>query len=482
MRGAEGIKGVATSDPELLDLILPYRDLLTEGSEFLALRRNLQKLAEEQVEPSGPDIGNLDELLSFTAGKRVMIGGARREDVRRQLEQLFQFKRLEWEDYERTQSAKLDSLQQSVKAGGVDLVLILKSFVHHHVSEQLRPVCQRNGVVCLMVDHGYGPAQVAETLARASPQSPARNHGIAKRGPLGTRLNGRSDHSPLTTDHSLTRVSEFPIIASVLIGAALAMCAWGGSDYFARAFAFVETDFADKLRRMRVLPRNLRAILFCWLGATAGVSIVIWIGWACDHRPPGRLCAVLPSLVHPPPHGRTRKEQIEDQLADSMVSLSSAINAGLSLAQALEILAKQSPPPIARSSSRSTANTRWASRWRPASSRPSRGCKSENFSLFAAAMDASRQSGGRLNETVERIAHSVRELQRLERKISRRNRPGPHVGRLHGPRPRRDPLALLLRFRPRKHVAAVHRGPRPADAFHCGHHEHRRLLLGTAHP
>ena len=32
-------------------------------------------------------------------------------------------------------------------------------------------------------------------------------------------------------------------------------------------------------------------------------------------------------------------------------------------------------------------------------------------------MEASRESGGRLNETVERIAHSVRELQRLERKI-----------------------------------------------------------------
>jgi len=43
--------------------------------------------------------------------------------------------------------------------------------------------------------------------------------------------------------------------------------------------------------------------------------------------------------------------------------------------------------------------------------------KSENFALFTAAMEASRESGGRLNETVDRIAHSVRELQRLERKV-----------------------------------------------------------------
>ena len=43
--------------------------------------------------------------------------------------------------------------------------------------------------------------------------------------------------------------------------------------------------------------------------------------------------------------------------------------------------------------------------------------QSENFALFAAAMLASRESGGRLNETVDRIAHSVLELQRLERKV-----------------------------------------------------------------
>jgi len=43
--------------------------------------------------------------------------------------------------------------------------------------------------------------------------------------------------------------------------------------------------------------------------------------------------------------------------------------------------------------------------------------KSENFALFAAALLASRESGGRLNETIERIAQSVLEMQRLERKV-----------------------------------------------------------------
>ena len=41
----------------------------------------------------------------------------------------------------------------------------------------------------------------------------------------------------------------------------------------------------------------------------------------------------------------------------------------------------------------------------------------EMAALFAAALLASQESGGRLNETVERIAQSVLELQRLERKV-----------------------------------------------------------------
>ena len=63
--------------------------------------------------------------------------------------------------------------------------------------------------------------------------------------------------------------------------------------------------------------------------------------------------------------------------------------------------------------------------------------RSENFVLFAAALLASRESGGRLNETVERISKSILEIQRLERKVVVRDGPGPQVGDLHGGRPGR---------------------------------------------
>jgi tight adherence protein B len=112
-----------------------------------------------------------------------------------------------------------------------------------------------------------------------------------------------------------------------------------------------------------------------------------------------------------------RSVKIEDQLADSMVSLSSSIKAGLSLAQALEILAQQSPKPICQEFQQIVGEYQLGKPLERCLVETKDRLKSENFALFTAAMEASRESGGRLNETVDRIAHSVRELQRLERKV-----------------------------------------------------------------
>ena len=64
----------------------------------------------------------------------------------------------------RTRPALLKSLEERVKNRGVDILLILKEYVAHHIPERLRPLCQENGIPCLMVEHGYGANQVAEAL------------------------------------------------------------------------------------------------------------------------------------------------------------------------------------------------------------------------------------------------------------------------------------------------------------------------------
>jgi tight adherence protein B len=112
-----------------------------------------------------------------------------------------------------------------------------------------------------------------------------------------------------------------------------------------------------------------------------------------------------------------RRLAIEDQLADAMVSFSNGVRAGLSIPQALDILAEQSPRPVRDEFRQIVSEFNLGKPLEQTLVEAKERLKSDNFSLFAAALLASRRSGGKLNETVERIAHSVLELQRLERKV-----------------------------------------------------------------
>jgi len=160
------VSGYGAGDATLLELVTPYRDLLT-GAEFRAVRKHLDRIRQEDDKTDESLQEQYSDLLSLTKGRRaLMIGGAAREDMRRTLERVFQFDELDWENYEGTRPAFLDSLEQRVKNRGVDMVLILKSFIAHHVPERLRPLCEQNDIPCLMVEHGYGPAQVGETIRK----------------------------------------------------------------------------------------------------------------------------------------------------------------------------------------------------------------------------------------------------------------------------------------------------------------------------
>jgi tight adherence protein B len=205
---------------------------------------------------------------------------------------------------------------------------------------------------------------------------------------------------------------------TALVGLGVALAAFAGSESIGAGLAFVEDDLRDKLRRLRVNTRSLHKWIVAWAIAVAGALLGFSI--ALDSIPFGLLFAIL--LVCVPWYvvrrmAEKRRLRIEDQLADAMVSLASAIKAGLSLGQALEILAQQCPRPICEEFRQMYGEYQMGKPLERVLVETRDRLKSENFALFAAAMQASRESGGRLNETVERIAHSVMELQRLERKI-----------------------------------------------------------------
>lgn len=208
------------------------------------------------------------------------------------------------------------------------------------------------------------------------------------------------------------------ILGSGFVGAGISLLAWAGADTWDVGLDFLERDFTEKFRRLRVRVKRLRAIILAWLGAVGAFFVFMWIALAMPVL--GLVAAVILFCV--PWYlvrrmAKRRKEKIEDQLADSMVSLASAIKAGLSLPQSLEILADQSPRPISQEFQQMMTEYKLGKTLDEVLEETKDRLNSENFALFSAAMQASRASGGRLNDVIERIARSIREMQRLERKI-----------------------------------------------------------------
>lgn len=207
-------------------------------------------------------------------------------------------------------------------------------------------------------------------------------------------------------------------LASMCVGLSVAVLSYAGREYFARALDAVERNLAEELRRLRASTSNLHKYLVTWLIVIACTFFGLSIG--LDSLIFGVLISAF--LLSAPWYllrrmAQRRRRKIEDQLADAMVTLASAVRAGLSLPQALEILATQCPRPINDEFHQIVAEYKLGKPLEDTLNEAKQRLRSENFALFAAALLASRESGGRLNETVERIAKSVLEMQRLERKV-----------------------------------------------------------------
>jgi tight adherence protein B len=208
------------------------------------------------------------------------------------------------------------------------------------------------------------------------------------------------------------------ILGTVLVGVSTGLLAWFGAGYYFVGLDLLEKSLREKLRRLRIGTKKLRGWLVAWSILVLVTLLGLWL--LVDALIFGItfsvLFAALPWYVIRR-LDEARRQKIEDQLADAMVTLASAIKAGLSLGQALEILSEQCPRPIRDEFRQMVGEYQMGKPLDRVLDETRERLRSENFALFSAAMQASRESGGKLNETVERIAHSVLELQRLERKI-----------------------------------------------------------------
>jgi tight adherence protein B len=208
------------------------------------------------------------------------------------------------------------------------------------------------------------------------------------------------------------------IVLCLLTGLCISSAAFVGRVGFASLLDVVEGDLDDRLRSLKIKPTRLRSWIHVWLGILLTVFLALWL--VTDGFVLAALVALF--LAAGPWYlirrvAARRREKIEDQLADAMVMFSASIRAGLSLAQALDLLAVECPKPIRQEFSQIVGEYKMGKPMERTLREASDRLRSDNFAIFAAALLASRESGGRLNDTVERISRSVLEMQRLERKL-----------------------------------------------------------------
>ena len=213
-------------------------------------------------------------------------------------------------------------------------------------------------------------------------------------------------------------MASMQLLISMLVGVCVAGMALTGRGAYGGVIDYVERDLALRLKTLRSSTARLRMRINVWVTIVVAVSLALTFGL---QSPVFGVLAAIGLSAGPwlvvRRAANTRRERIEDQLADAMVTFSSAIRAGMSLAQALEMLASECPKPIREEFGQIIGEYKMGKPLERTLEEAKERLRSENFVLFSAALLASRESGGKLNETVERISKSILELQRLERKV-----------------------------------------------------------------
>jgi len=115
---------------------------------------------------------------------------------------------------------------------------------------------------------------------------------------------------------------------------------------------------------------------------------------------------------------RQRREKIEDQLPDALVSMANSLRAGLTLPQSMGILTDNTSPPISEEFALLLKEHRLGLTLDEAMTNMSERVASKNLDLVITSIQVARIAGGNLPQVFEDTSQAIREIGRLEAKIS----------------------------------------------------------------
>ena len=114
---------------------------------------------------------------------------------------------------------------------------------------------------------------------------------------------------------------------------------------------------------------------------------------------------------------RRRLERLENQLVNGIQTLASGVRAGLNLVQSMELVGRDGPIPLRQEFAHMLREYEYGVSLEDAMENAATRIGSGDFRLLFAALLTHRERGGDLGETLDRIAESIREIQRLENRV-----------------------------------------------------------------
>ena len=139
-----------------------------------------------------------------------------------------------------------------------------------------------------------------------------------------------------------------------------------------------------------------------------------------------------------------RMQKLEDQLVDGLQTLSAGVRAGLNLIQAMELLSQTGLKPISQEFAHLLREYEYGVTLERTMLNAAERIGSTNYRLLFSALLTHRERGGDLAETLDRISDSIREINRLEKRVEALTAPGRAAARWMGAMP--AVILVILRF------------------------------------
>jgi tight adherence protein B len=112
-----------------------------------------------------------------------------------------------------------------------------------------------------------------------------------------------------------------------------------------------------------------------------------------------------------------RQTKLRDQLVRASMGVANSCRAGLSLAQAFEKVAAETPYPLSNELIRIVRYYKGGSRIQDALREVQKRLNLESFTVFSSSVIVSLEQGGNIATALEEISKGLQEMQRLERKL-----------------------------------------------------------------